>query len=162
MRYICTMTSRPLAQQHATGFAVRLRERLERFGSAAALALAIQRSESAVRKWLRGQSEPNVTDLRAICEVTQTRLDWLVTGRGSADPAEGLREPDATYGAGAQPLDLALLERVIEMVESHLRAGATVVPPLKHAALITACYDLSRESGNPDAQVIARLVKLAG
>ena len=156
------MATHPVAQHHPSGFAARLRERLERFGSAAALALAIQRSESAVRKWLRGQSEPNVTDLRAICEVTQTRLDWLVTGRGTADPAEGLREPAAPYGAGAQPLDLALLERVIEMVEAHLRSGAALVPPLKHAALITACYDLSRESGSPDAQVIARLVKLAG
>ncbi|MGC8517459.1 MAG: helix-turn-helix domain-containing protein [Steroidobacteraceae bacterium] len=156
------MKTRPLAQQRSAGFAARLRERLERFGSAAALALAIQRSESAVRKWLRGQSEPNVTDLRAICEVTQTRLDWLVSGHGAADQAEGLREPDPRYGVDAQPLDLALLERVLEAIEAHLRVGGATLPSFKHAALVATCYDLSRESGRPDAQVIARLVKLAG
>lgn len=149
-------------EQPAHGFAARLRERLERFGSAAALARAIERSESAVRKWLRGQSEPNVTDLRAICEVTQTRVHWLVTGDGPADQSEVLRESPAPYGPGAPALDLALLERVVDALESHLRVAATVVPPGKHAALIAACYDLSRESGSPDAQGIARLVKLAG
>jgi transcriptional regulator with XRE-family HTH domain len=153
------MTTRPPPQPRAAGFAARLRERLEHFGNAAALALAIQRSESAVRKWLRGQSEPNVTDLRAICDVTQTRLEWLVTGRGVADQAEGLREPDVPYGAGAHPLDLALLERVLEAVDAHLRTAAPL-PSFKHAALVATCYDLSRESGSPDAQVIARLVKL--
>ena len=156
------MRTRPPAQQRSAGFAARLRERLERFGNAAALALAIQRSESAVRKWLRGQSEPNVTDLRAICEVTQTRLEWLVTGRGLADQAEGLREPDPPYGPDAQPLDLALLERVLEAIEAQLRLGGAPLPAFKHAALVATCYDLSRESGSPDAQVIARLVKLAG
>ena len=44
----------------------------------------------AIRKWLRGQSEPAVSDLRAICEVTQTNVEWLVMGRG--DPAGIVRQ----------------------------------------------------------------------
>jgi len=43
-------------------------------GGASALARMVTRSEGAVRKWLRGECEPNVTDLRAICEATCTGI----------------------------------------------------------------------------------------
>ena len=65
------------------GFPSRLREAIESYGSTSGFARAINRSEGAVRKWLRGQSEPSVTDLRAICETTQSSIEWLVFGRGS-------------------------------------------------------------------------------
>ena len=150
------------AIRQTSGFPARLRERLERIGNAGALALAIQRSESAVRKWLRGRSEPSVTDLRAICEVTQTRIDWLVTGRGSPEEAPLLRDPGAPYGEAAElRLDLALLEAVVGAVEAELRATGTTLPGVKHATLIAACYDLAREGGRPEPEGIARLVKLA-
>ena len=157
------MSISPIEARQASGFPARLRERLGRFGSAQALALAIQRSESAVRKWLRGHSEPSVTDLRAICEVTQTRIDWLVTGRGSPEEATVLRDPSPHYGAASgQALDLALLEAVVGAVEAELRQSDTTLPAFKHATLIAACYDLARDEGGPDPQLIARLVKLAG
>lgn len=157
------MSTPPIETRQTSGFPARLRERLGRFGSAQALALAIQRSESAVRKWLRGRSEPSVTDLRAICEVTQTRIDWLVTGRGSPEEAAVLRDPSPPYGEAARPpLELALLETVVGAVEAELRQSATTLPVFKYATLIAACYDLARDEGAPDPQVIARLVKLAG
>lgn len=144
-----------------SGFPARLRQRIAHFGTASALALAIQRSESAVRKWLRGQSEPSVTDLRALCEITQTRIEWLVTGRGVPEEAPVLRDPSPTYGPAGQPLDPILLEAVIATVQAQLNATGAVLPPVKHATLIATCYDLSGAEG-PDTQVIARLVKLAG
>lgn len=144
-----------------SGFPARLRQRLERFGSVSALALAIQRSESAVRKWLRGESEPSVTDLRAIGEITQTRIDWLVSGEGVPETDPVLRDPAAPYRQATAPLDLALLESVIGAIETRLRESGTRLPALKHATLIATCYDLARD-GSPDAQLIARLVKLAG
>ena len=74
------------------GFAARLRYVVNSYGSANALAGAIQRSEGALRKWLHGKSEPTVSDLRAICETTKTNIEWLVTGRG--DPKGfGIRSP---------------------------------------------------------------------
>ncbi len=157
------MSTHQDATGQRSGFAARLRQRLERFGSAAALALAIQRSESAVRKWMRGQSEPSVTDLRALCEVTQTRIDWLVTGRGAPEEAAVLHEPTPPYGPGARsPLDVGLLESVLGAVEAQLRETGTTLPLLKQATLIATCYHLSHAGGGPDAEVIARLVKLAG
>src|ERR1700738_5254230 len=71
-------------EKHASsGFAARLREVIEAYGSASGLAKAIERSEGAVRKWLRGESEPNVTDLRCVCQQTATNIEWLVPGYGA-------------------------------------------------------------------------------
>ncbi len=156
-------STHPHPDRQTHGFPARLRQRLEHFGSAGTLALAIQRSESAVRKWLRGQSEPSVTDLRAICEVTQTQIDWLVTGHGSPEEAPILREPSPAYGTGSQaPLDLGLLEHVLGAVEARLRETGIALPAFKQATLIAACYDLARDGDGPDPQVIAQLVRLAG
>src|SRR5258708_36411483 len=80
-------------KQAASGFAARLREVIEAYGSASGLAKTIERSEGAVRKWLRGESEPNVTDLRSVCQQTGTSIEWLVTGNGrrESQPA-GVRD----------------------------------------------------------------------
>src|SRR5262245_7767563 len=74
------------------GFPSRLREALDSYGSTSAFAKAINRSEGAVRKWLKGQSEPSVTDLRAICEITNSNVEWLVFGRGSRTGDIGRQE----------------------------------------------------------------------
>src|SRR5579862_570037 len=85
-------------RQETGGFAARLREVIDAYGSASGLAKAIDRSEGAVRKWLRGESEPNVTDLRCVCETTGTRIDWLVTGRGQRQAlAAGIRDAPPPY-----------------------------------------------------------------
>src|ERR1700755_3469820 len=69
-------------RQVTGGFALRLRQVIDAYGSANSIAKGIERSEGAVRKWLRGESEPNITDLRALCERTHTNIEWMVTGRG--------------------------------------------------------------------------------
>ena len=155
-------------RQEAGGFAARLRQVLKAHGSASGLAKAIARSEGAVRKWLRGESEPNVTDLRTLCEVTQTRIEWLVTGEG---PRESQPEPDARSGVRETPppyrhsshgsLDLSLLEAVMSAADEQLRAAGLDLPPAKRSALIAAAYDLARGRNAVDAEAVARLVRLA-
>src|SRR5579871_5503578 len=113
-------------RQETGGFAARLREVIDAYGSASGLAKAIDRSEGAVRKWLRGESEPNVTDLRSLCEETQTSIEWLVTGRGRREaPNSGLQEtPTPPYGAsGHDPLDYPLLEGIMDAVDAELRSA---------------------------------------
>jgi transcriptional regulator with XRE-family HTH domain len=153
-------------RQEAGGFAARLRQVLKGHGSASGLAKAITRSEGAVRKWLRGESEPNVTDLRALSHATQTRLEWLVSGEGpqQLQPQAGPAAPDAasllqhsSHGA----LDLPLLEAVMAAAEEQLRIAGLDLPPVKRSALIAAAYDLARERGGVEAQTVARLVRLA-
>lgn len=156
-------------RQEAGGFAARLRLVLKGHGSASSLAKAIERSEGAVRKWLRGESEPNVTDLRAICQVTHTRIHWLVTGEGprqtqvESDAPSTVRETPPSYRHSAHAaLDLPLLEAVMAAADEQLRATGLDLPPAKRSALIAAAYDLARGRNAVDAEAVARLVRLAG
>src|ERR1700742_1473728 len=93
------------------GFPSRLREALDSYGSTSSVARAINRSEGAVRKWLRGQSEPSVSDLRAICELTHTNVEWLVFGRGSRQGDTGRQEFPAY--SPLPPIHVKLLDKVV-------------------------------------------------
>jgi transcriptional regulator with XRE-family HTH domain len=153
-------------RQEAGGFAARLRQVLKGHGSASGLAKAIERSEGAVRKWLRGESEPNVTDLRAICHATQTRIHWLVTGEGPREAqaeseAETTRESPPYRNSPHAALDLPLLEAVIGTADQQLRAAGLDLSPPRRSALIAAAYDLARGRNAVDAEAVARLVRLA-
>ncbi|MFI4909745.1 MAG: hypothetical protein ACHQHL_16855 [Steroidobacterales bacterium] len=155
-------------RQQAGGFATRLRQVLRGHGSASSLAKAIARSEGAVRKWLRGESEPNVTDLRTLCEVTQTHIEWLVTGEGlrqmhpDSDTGAAVRESPPPYRHSPHgALDLPLLEAVLAAADAQLRAACIELSPAKRSALIAAAYDLARGRNAVDAEAVARLVRLA-
>jgi len=155
-------------RQEAGGFATRLRHVLKGYGSASGLAKAIARSEGAVRKWLRGESEPNVTDLRTLCQVTQTRIEWLVTGEGPRqmqpewDAGAAVRESPPPYRYSPHgALDLPLLEAVMAAADEQLRAAGIDLSPAKRSALIAAAYDLARGRNAVDAEAVARLVRLA-
>lgn len=149
-------------RQQGGGFAFRLRQVVETYGSASALARTIERSEGAVRKWLRGESEPNVTDLRSLCEETQTSVEWLVTGQGVRETTLSVREPDTPYASSGPALDQRLLEHVIRAVEDELHSAGLTLPSTKRSMLVVTLYDLSRERGEVDQDAVKRLVRLAG
>ena len=152
-------------RQESSGFAARLREVIDAFGSASGLAKAIERSEGAVRKWLRGESEPNVTDLRSVCEQTGTSIEWLVTGNGRREPLpQGVRDtpPPPYQNAPREQVNTHLLEGILLAVQEELRAAGLDLPLLKQSMLIVTLYDLSYERKEVDREAVARLVKLAG
>lgn len=156
------MTGRRERQQGG-GFALRLRQVVEAYGSTNALAKSIERSEGAVRKWLRAESEPNVTDLRSLCEETRTSIEWLVTGRGPREASLAVHEPEAPYGGtGHAPLDQGLLEKIIRAVEDELAVAGLALPATKRSMLVVTLYDLCHERGEVDQDAVARLVRLAG
>jgi transcriptional regulator with XRE-family HTH domain len=142
-----------------------LREVIDAYGSASGLAKAIDRSEGAVRKWLRGESEPNVTDLRSVCETTGTRIEWLATGHGPRESqADGVRETEAPPYAGPphEPINTALLEGILLAVQEELHNAQLNLPLLKQSMLVVTLYDLCHERKEVDREAVARLVKLAG
>jgi hypothetical protein len=155
-------------RQESSGFAARLREVIDAHGSASALAKAIDRSEGAVRKWLRGESEPNVTDLRCVCEQTATSIEWLVTGNGARDALGGVSEPppppylNAPHEQVHCQLNSQLLEGILLAVQEELRNAGLELPLLKQSMLVVTLYDLSHERKEVDREAVARLVKLAG
>ena len=158
------MTARRERQENS-GFAVRLREVIDAYGSASGLAKAIERSEGAVRKWLRGESEPNVTDLRAVCEQTGTSIDWLVTGRGLREvQPQGIRDTPSqpAQPLPREPLNAQLLEGILLAVQEELRHAGLELPLLKQSMLVVTLYELSYERKEVDREAVTRLVKLAG
>ena len=157
----------PLTQPD--GFPARLRQVLDSYGSTSSLARAIDRSEGAVRKWLRGLSEPNVTDLRAICEETSTSVEWLVMGRGERrrvdDSGSGMGVSDSHTPYGAEPelppLNYKLMDQVVRTLrdESPVLLGDQVVPE-KQSSVLTTVYNMSRRSRLVDREEVSRIVGL--
>ena len=155
------------------GFPARLRQVLDSYGSTSSLARSIERSEGAVRKWLRGQSEPNVTDLRAICEETSTSVEWLVMGRGerhrSSDGESGVgggfgvRDSSMPYGTQSElpPLNYKLMDQVVKSLreESPVLLGDQVGPE-KQSSMLTTVYNMSRRARLVDREEVSRLVGL--
>jgi DNA-binding ferritin-like protein (Dps family) len=82
-------------KQRIDGLPERLRLTIESYGSISMTAAAIKRSEGALRKWILGASEPNASDLRSICEVTGTEINWLLFGiTARPDPGCGVGVAD--------------------------------------------------------------------
>lgn len=67
-------------QKRIDGLPERLRLTIASYGSVSATAAALARSEGALRKWIHGTSEPTASDLRSICELRGTRINWLIFG----------------------------------------------------------------------------------
>lgn len=158
------MTGRRERQENS-GFATRLREVIDAYGSASGLAKAIQRSEGAVRKWLRGESEPNVTDLRSVCEQTGTSIEWLATGLGQREAQAQLVRDGASlpYQASVRAqVNVQLLEGILLAVQEELRSAALELSPEKQAMLVATLYDLCQERKEVDREAVVRLIKLAG
>jgi transcriptional regulator with XRE-family HTH domain len=148
---------------HEDGFALRLRQVLDAYGNTSSIARAIDRSEGAVRKWLRGESEPNVSDLRALCQATGTNVEWLVMGRGNRLGPSEIRDPPAVYATPMPPpLDYRLLDAIMAMIEDEARtAGLEIISP-KRTSILAVLYNLFRDSKQIDREAVTRMVSLAG
>jgi hypothetical protein len=150
------------------GFPSRLKLLVADFGSVNSLAKAIGRSEGAVRKWLRGESEPAVRDVRGVCERCRVNVEWLVSGRGRREAGSPyLQESPPDYRNRETPgpflgaLDTELLEAIIRAVDEAAAAGEPMLPAKKRALLVATLYGLFRESGKADPETVTRLVRLA-
>ena len=130
---------------------------IDTHGGASALARVIARSEGAVRKWLRAESEPNVTDLRAICEATATSIAWLVSGSGERS---GMA-PDESAPRDGASAECALLEALLERVDAELAKAHLVLASTQRSALIVTLYQIFREKHSIDPEALTRLVRLA-
>lgn len=144
------------------GFPARLRQVIDSYGSTNAIARVINRSEGAVRKWLRGQSEPNVSDLRAICDATGTSVEWLVMGRGDRQGIGGVREPHTPYGEeqALPPLNYKLMDDVVASVRLEPRIAGTPVTPEKCSSILTTVYNMSRITRQVDQEGAERVIGL--
>lgn len=115
-----------------------------------------------MRKWLRGASEPNVRDLRAICRVTGVNVAWLVHGEQASPLTNGVAEVCADARAQGEPaVDGALLENILEVMDEHILASGAEISTSKRAAMAVTLYSLFQSRRNFDRSAVARLVTLA-
>jgi len=155
-----------LPHEEPDDFASRLRQVVESYGSASALARIIDRSEGAMRKWLRGESEPNVSDLRAICSATQTNVEWLVMGRGARQESLQVREPRIPYGSAPEeplpPVNYKLLDEVVVSVGLESKVGGQPVTAEKCSSILAAVYNMSCATRHVDREGAERIIRLTG
>jgi transcriptional regulator with XRE-family HTH domain len=144
------------------GFAARLRQVVDAYGSTSALARQLGRSEGALRKWVQGKSEPNVTDLRQICELTGTNVEWLVTGRGTRlGPTQVRSTAPAMSAAMRVPFDYQLHDEISTAVDEELRSLGLAIPTLKRSSMVGMLYDRFQDSKRIDPEVVTRMARLA-
>ena len=156
---------KPDTSSEPDGFPTRLRQVLSSYGSTSALARSIKRSEGAVRKWLRGQSEPAVSDLRAICEATNTNVEWLVMGRGEQRGLAVEASESGAPGGGEEgplgKLDYKLMDDVVLTIRLEPRVAGAAISAQKCSSIITAVYNMSCASRRVDREDAERIAGLA-
>jgi hypothetical protein len=126
------------------------------------MARDLNRSEGAIRKWLRGRSEPNVTDLRRICEVSGTNVEWLVTGRGARPGQTQVwsAAPPPSSGIMRVPFNHQLHDDISTALDEELRTLAIDVPSVKRNSMIGMLYDRFQDTGQIDREFLARMARL--
>lgn len=143
------------------GFPARLRQIVAAHGSTSTLARSLGRSDGALRKWLRGESEPNVSDLRALCELTGTSIEWLVTGRGSRFSPLAVRETRPEPAASRAPFDYRLHDEVMATIDEEAQALGFEIPRLKRSSMTGLLYERFLETRQVDREFVRRTVALA-
>lgn len=108
-----------------------------------------------------------MSDLRKICEASNTSVEWLVMGRGERQAGFGDSGPGVgesrTSAANPElpPLSYKLMDDVVRSIrhESPTLLGSEVRPE-KQSSVITTVYNMSRRSRMVDAEEVSRIVGL--
>lgn len=120
------------------GVGSRIKSAIDRAGGYAAAAMITNKSVMQLRRYGAEQSEPPLGAMAALARAAGVSLDWLVAGEGPMRP-EG-REP------AAPPLDEALLELAVRLLEEWLAERRLVLRPEPKAKAIAALYEIGLEA----------------
>lgn len=118
-------------------------------------------SETVLRKYLRGDSEPTRSRLLSLARTGHASVEWLATGEGPMTPADPKEWSEAVrdHGSGTAGLDFDLLHGVLQALEEVMAATKPNLSTEKRAQIIVAVYDLYAGAGHaPDATKLRRLI----
>lgn len=135
------------------GFASRFRELVNDLGGFREFQRRSDFSQTAIQKWMRGKSAPNVDRLRVIAAATGVRMDWLILGLPpkyeprriasiERSPEEGLFIPPA----------LSEHPMVVERVGAGVR-----MPPSPYRTEVSV-WDLWQRGIDPSSVALAPVV----
>lgn len=126
------------------GFIERLREVVGHAGGQKELERVSGVDQTTISAWLKRVKNPKFQTVKKIADATGFSAEWLYLGRGPKRlEEESLSEPDQTS------LDLELLARVIEHVESalNLRGDQYRMKSREKARIVAAAYEFYRRPG---------------
>lgn len=100
---------------------MRLKE-LIAFQSVRSFARSCQLSETALRKYLSGESTPNLERLIAIANQSGVTVEWLATGKGEKYPTPPIAKSEASSleSLKRQEIERTLLNKLIANTEKRL------------------------------------------
>lgn len=127
-------------------FKDRLKLVVESFSTIREMARKAGLSESAIRKWLKGDSEPSLGNLVTLARIGQVRVEWLATGQGPMRKAD-----KASLEAPTLAEKLARLEKGA-MADAH-DSGPDLSEPEIKSAISTLASRYSLEEW-----VLARII----
>lgn len=102
-------------------------------------------SSAALQRYIKGENMPPFDAVARLCVEAGVRMEWLATGD------EPMRTAETASDGGSQPLRRDDLKMALQLATEAL--GDRVLPPDKHAELVTLIYELLEE-GLPEAKVL--------
>lgn len=141
-------------------FAARLKEPVDSYESASALAREVGVVEGTIRKWANGYSQPKIGETVKLAKALGVNLLWLATGEGEKYPhAAGVtREDSGDYTA--LEVDEKTLRRALEAVDEALALANREVGIERKAGMVSRVYAaLTRAGGAADHAEVMRVIR---
>ncbi len=130
----------------------RLAQVADLYGTRAAAAQVAGISTDQLARYINGSSPRlGFAPVARLCQAKGISLEWLWNG-------EGGMQQSAT---AAVPLDLGLLERVLDGVERELARQGAEISPQKRALLVRLSYEHCHNGGSYSAEKIMQLTRMA-
>lgn len=152
-------TSRAIRARRKEPFFVRMDMLVQMCGSASELARLAGVSESAIRKWKAGDSEPTVDRLVRLARATGVDVGWLATGQGAQEggsAGDAMHDHRAVYG-GTAGFSLEDVEGVVLLVERH--PATRDMPAEEKAAYIRDLLEWESRRRHVDKQDTQEMLK---
>ena len=140
-------------------FSERLTQVVDRSGlSRAEFARRIEVGDTTLKNYMLGKTQPSVKELRAIVEVGQVALPWLIFG-GDVAASMSAQGPTTQYDAGGRHLySREFIALVHEAMEEEIAAVGSQPSPKKRADLLSAFLYLFKPHDTIEREAIRMLI----
>lgn len=136
-------------------FSERINLAIDQVGDTKDLSEKMGVSQSTLKSWCSGSSEPSRSHLLKMSEVTKLSVGWLASGEGS---------PYIRPSASPPPthVDLDSLEKIIALSRKQSMKKNLILKPEAEARLIRLAYEFYlRQGGRTDDACLKNLLELA-
>lgn len=147
-----------LSKGKSDAFTDRMNVAIRKGGGVTNMAHRTGLSESVLRKWRSGASDPKRSDLVKVADAAGVSVEWLATGR---EDVPGITEDGATYTATPR-VDLDQLEEVIAKTRRRFKERGLDLTPESEARVIRLIYEFYTREGKPmDEASLNNIIELA-